>query len=56
MAVVKNLPANTGGMGLTPGLGDQLEDEMATCSIILARETPWTWATIHRVAELDTTK
>ena len=42
MAVVKNLPANTGGMGLTPGLGDHLEEEMATCSIILARETPWT--------------
>ena len=32
-----------------------LEDSMATHSGILAWRIPW-WATVHRVAELDTTE
>ena len=39
---VRNLPANTGEMGLTPGGKDPLEKEMATHSSILAREIPRT--------------
>ena len=39
--MVKNLPANAGDVGLTPGLGRSLEKEMATHSSILAWETPW---------------
>ena len=41
-SVIKNPPANAGGMGLTPGLGRSLEKEMATHSSILAWEIPWT--------------
>ena len=41
-SVIKNPPANVGGMGLTPGLGRSLETEMATHSSILAWEIPWT--------------
>ena len=41
-SVVKNLPANAGDMGLSPGLEDTLEKEMATHSSILAWEIPWT--------------
>ena len=41
-SVIKNPPANAGGMGLTPGLGRPLETEMATHSSILAWEIPWT--------------
>ena len=40
--VVKNLPANEGDIrdvGLIPGLGRSLEEEMATHSSILAWET-----------------
>ena len=33
--MVKNLPANAGGLGSIPGLGDPLEKEMATHSIFL---------------------
>ena len=40
--MVKNLPANVGDAGLTPGLGIPLEKEMATHSSILAWEIPWT--------------
>ena len=35
-SVVKNPPANAGGMGLIPGLGRSLKKEMATDSSILA--------------------
>ena len=41
-SVVKNPPANAGDAGLIPGLGRSLEKEMATHSIILAWEIPWT--------------
>ena len=41
-SVIKNPPANAGGLGLTPGLGRSLETEMATHSSILAWEIPWT--------------
>ena len=44
-SVVKNLPENTGGMGLIPGSGGfppTLEEEMATHSSILGWEIPWT--------------
>ena len=43
-SVVKNLLANTGDVGSTPGLDqeDPLEKEMATHSSILAWEIPWT--------------
>ena len=33
---------DTGNLGLTPGLGDLLEDDMATPSSILACRIPWT--------------
>ena len=41
--MVKNLPVNagdTGDAGLTSGLG--MQEEMATCSRILAWKIPWT--------------
>ena len=37
----KNPSANTGDVGLIPGLDDPLEKEMATHSSILAWEIPW---------------
>ena len=40
--MAKNLPANTGDMGLISGLEDALEEEMATHSSILAWRIPWT--------------
>ena len=36
--MVKNLPANAGDMGLIPGSGQSLGEEMATHSSILAWE------------------
>ena len=41
-SAIKNLPANAGDLGLIPGLGRSLEEEMATSSNILAWEIPWT--------------
>ena len=41
-SLVKNLPANSGDMGLIHGQEDSLEKEMATHSSILAWEIPWT--------------
>ena len=41
-SLVKNLPANAGDTRSIPGSGDSLEKEMATHSIILAWEVPWT--------------
>ena len=41
-SVIKNPPANAGGMSLIPGWGRSLEKEMATHSSILAWEIPWT--------------
>ena len=38
--MVKNPAANTGDMGLIPGQEGLLEEEMATCSSILAWEIP----------------
>ena len=40
--MVKNLPANTGDMGLILGSGRSPEKDMATHSSILAWEIPWT--------------
>ena len=40
--IVKNPSANAGDAGLIPGLGDPLEEEMATHSSILDWEIPWT--------------
>ena len=40
--VVKNLLANAEDMGLIPGTGNSLEEEMATHSSILAWRIPWT--------------
>ena len=43
--MVKNLSANAGDtrdMVLIPGSGEPLEEEMATCSSILAWKIPWT--------------
>ena len=43
--MVKNLPANIGDTRdtvLIPGSGEPLEEEMATCSSILAWRIPWT--------------
>ena len=39
-SVVKNLPANAEDVGLTPGLEEPLEEEMATHSNILAWRIP----------------
>ena len=41
-SVVKNLPANAGGVGSTLGWEDPLEEEMVTHSSIFAWEIPWT--------------
>ena len=41
-SVVKNLLANAGDMGSILGREDPLKEEMATHSIILAWEIPWT--------------
>ena len=41
-SVVKNLPANAGGVGSIPGSGRSLREEMTTLSSVLAWETPWT--------------
>ena len=59
-SVAKNLPANTGDVGLIAGLGRSREKEMATHSSILTWEIPWTEEpggdTVHGVAEeSDTT-
>ena len=40
--VVKNLLASAGAMGLIPGLGDPLKEEMATHSSTLAWRIRWT--------------
>ena len=40
--MVKNPPANAGDVGSIPGWEDSLEEEMATCSSILAWRIPWT--------------
>ena len=41
-SVVKNLPANAGGLGSIPGSGRSPGEEMATHSNILAWDMPWT--------------
>ena len=55
---VKNPPADAGDTGSIPGLGDPLEEGMATHSSILAWRIPMdrgTWrVTVHRVAESQT--
>ena len=41
--VVKNLPTNVGDLEMSSlGQEDPLEEEMATCSSILAWKIPWT--------------
>ena len=50
--MVRNLSANTGDMGSTPGQEDPLKQEMATHSNILAWEIPWTEATVHGVTRV----
>ena len=40
--MIKDLPANAGGVGSILGQDDPLEDEMATHSSILAWRIPWT--------------
>ena len=50
--MVKNLPANARDVGLIPGWGFLLEEEMATHSSILAWKIPRTKeATVHGVAK-----
>ena len=56
--MVKNLPANAGDPGSTPGLGRPLEKETATHSSILAWKIPmdrepW-WVTVHGAAKSRT--
>ena len=58
--VVKNLPATWETWVRSLGWEDPLEEDMATHSSILAWRIPmdrgaW-WTTVHRLAELDTTK
>ena len=57
-SVVKNLPANTEDSGLTLVLEDDLEEEMATHSSILAWQIPWTEepGRLYSCKELDTTE
>ena len=57
---VKNLPAMWETWVRSLGWEDLLEEDMATHSSILAWRIPmdrgaW-WTTVHRLAELDTTK
>ena len=40
--MVKNPPANAGGLGSIPGREDPLKEEMANLSSILAWRIPWT--------------
>ena len=40
--MVKKLPANSGGSNSVPGTGNPLEEEMTTCSRILAGRILWT--------------
>ena len=40
--IVKNLPAMWETQVLSLGQKDLLEKELATCSVFLAREIPWT--------------
>ena len=57
--VVKNPPANTGDVrdaGVIPGLGDPLEEEMATLSGILAWSIPWTEESGGLTEESDMTE
>ena len=60
-SAVKNSPANvgdTGDVGSIPGVGDPLEEGMATHSSIPAWRIPWTeepqQATVHGVAKSHT--
>ena len=41
-SVIKNLPAKAGDVGLIPGSGRSLEEEMTIHSSILVWEIPWT--------------
>ena len=59
--MVKNTPANAGNTGdedSIPVLKDPLEEEVATCSSILAWAIPWaeelSQATVHGVAKSQT--
>ena len=57
--MVKNPPANTGDVrdaGVIPGLGDPLEEEMATLSGILAWSIPWTEESGGLTEESDMTE
>ena len=56
----KEPDCNVGDLGLIPGLGKSLEEDMATHSSMLAWRIPidsgaW-WATVHGVAESDMTE
>ena len=54
---VKNLPANAGDLrdvGLIPGSGRSLEEEMVTHSSILAMDRGAWQATVHEVAKSQT--
>ena len=53
--MVKNAPARAGHAGLIPGLGVNLEKEMATHSSILPWETSWTMEPGGLTEELDMT-
>ena len=57
--MVKNLPAMQETWIRSPGQEDSLEKRKATHISILAWRIPWLrgawWATVHGVAELDTT-
>ena len=54
--MVRNPPAMQETWIRSLGREDPLQKEMATHSSILACEIPWTEATVHGIAELDTTE
>ena len=54
--VVKNMPAMQETRIRSLGWEGFLKKGMATHSSILACEIPWTEATVHGIAELDTTE
>ena len=52
--MVKNLPVSAGDMVQSLGLGDSLEEDMATHSSFLVWKIPWTEQPVHAVLKSQT--